>query len=646
MQKNALHFVYLQINLFSQKTEMISYLQLENVTKSYGEVSLFEDISLGIGKDQKVALIAKNGTGKTSLLKIAAGKDTADSGQVAKRNGITIGYLEQLPELDPQKTVLQQVFISSNKVIAAIEEYEAALLSHDKVLLQKAFEQMDTLQAWDFEVKVKQILSQLKIFNFNQYISELSGGQQKRVALANVLINEPDLLILDEPTNHLDLQMIEWLEAYLKKTKSTLLMVTHDRYFLDRVCNEIVELDNKILYTYKGNYSYYLEKREERLYNTMATIEKATSIMKKELEWVRRMPKARGTKAKYRLDNFENLKKTASQKIESRQLNLDIQTRRLGKKVLELYNISKSFDNLKLIEDFSYKFAAGEKVGIVGNNGSGKSTFLNLITEKLPMSSGRMEVGKTVVFGYYEQSGITLKDDMRIIDVIKEETEVITIGKGKKMAPKQFLEYFLFPPTMHYQRVEKLSGGEKRRLYLMMVLLQNPNFLILDEPTNDLDILTLNVLEEYLQSFSGCVIIVSHDRYFMDKVVDHLFVFEGNGAINDFPGNYSEYREYLDFKEEERKAQTKDIQKDNVALEVKPKNVKKFKFKDKQEYEQIEKDLALLELEKQNIELLMNEGNLSANILVEKSERLGKILEEIDEKEMRWLELNEIKESD
>lgn len=623
---------------------MISFLQIEHLTKSYGELFLFEDISFGISMEQKVALIAKNGTGKSTLLRIIAGEETPDSGQVTFRNNIRIGYLPQNPVVDPEKTVSEQVFSSSSKIIDALRNYEIAIQSGEEEAMQQAIEAMDRLSAWDFEVQVKQILTELQIPDFKQKVAELSGGQKKRLALAGVLINEPDMLILDEPTNHLDLEMIEWLENYLQSAKITLLMVTHDRYFLDRVCNEIIELDNNTIYSYKGNYSYYLDKREERIQQTQATIEKASNLLRKELDWMRRMPKARGGKAKYRIDNFYKLKQQASQKTDDQQLQIDVQGRRLGKKVVEIYNISKRYDDNVLFDDFTYKFSKNEKIGIIGRNGTGKTTFLNMLTGKIQPDSGRIETGETVVFGYYTQSGIQFNENQRVIDIVKEIAEVVQISKNRRLTATQFLEYFLFPPEMQYSPVEKLSGGEKRRLYLLTVLMRNPNFLILDEPTNDLDILTLNVLEDYLIGFQGCVLVVSHDRYFMDKVVDYLLVFEKK-QIKEFPGNYTIYRDdKLAIETEEKKQQNK--QKEPSKKNSPPKQKKNFQYKHKRELQQIENELQQLQNEHAELEKAINAGELPYTEMHKISERFQEVADLIDVKEMRWLELDELRQSD
>lgn len=618
---------------------MISYLQVENLSKSYGDLSLFENISFGVGQGQKIALIAKNGTGKTSLLNIISGKDSQDNGEVTFRNDLKFAYLEQNPDLNNENTVLNEVFNSPDPILSVIRDYEKIIIEDNQELMTGILEKMDHYKAWDYENKVKQILSKLKITNFDQLVGQLSGGQKKRIGLAKVLITEPDFLILDEPTNHLDLEMIEWLEDYLNKSKSTLLMVTHDRYFLDRVCNEIIEMEANNIYTYKGNYSYYLEKRAERIENMNAEVGKAQKLMKSEQEWIRRMPQARGTKAKYRVDAFEDLKKKAASGFTEEKMDLDIKSARLGKKILEIDRLNKSYGSLKIMNDFSYKFQRGEKIGIVGKNGTGKSTFLNLITRNIEADSGNIEIGETVVFGYYKQDGITINENERIIDVIKEIAESIDLGNGKVMSASQFLEYFLFPSKTQYNYVSKLSGGEKRRLYLMTVLMKNPNFLILDEPTNDLDIMTLNVLEDYLINFNGCLIIVSHDRFFMDKVVDQLFVFEGDGVIQNFPGNYTIYRSTLEEKEKNDKKTEKQVK----PKKEKPKSTQplKLSFNEKREFEQLEKEIEILTKEKEEIEIAMSSGKLSNDELIEKASRIEYLINSIDEKELRWLELSE-----
>ncbi len=621
---------------------MIPYLQAESISKRYGEQMLFEGISFTIFKDQKVALIAKNGAGKTTLMDIIAGIDTPDEGQVTVTNDIKIGYLKQDPELNDNLTVLQEALRSENPALDVIAQFEAAVNHNDQKAIESLTIKMEELGAWDFDVRVKQVLSQLKITDFDQPVRELSGGQRKRLALANVLVNEPDLLLLDEPTNHLDLDMIEWLESYLEKTNCTLFMVTHDRYFLDRVCNEIIEIDQNQTYDYRGNYSYYLQKRQERIEQEQASTEKARNLLRTEQEWMRRMPKARSHKAKYRIDQFYELKDKASQRRQEDNLELNMASSRLGKKILELEHISKGYGDLKLITDFSYKFSRFEKVGIVGKNGTGKSTFLNVITKAITPDSGTIDWGQTIQIGYYRQERINFKPDEKVIDIVKNIAEVIVFEDGQRMTASQLLTRFLFPPEVQYNFVEKLSGGERRRLYLCTILMQNPNFLILDEPTNDLDIMTLNVLEDYLAAFGGCVVIVSHDRYFMDKIVDHLFVFDGNGTIRDFPGNYTIYSNQVEEEEEQKKKQQQAINQAKPAPEKpKKKSPLKMSFNEKREFEQLEQDIAQLEEEKSQLEEAMNSGELTPDELTEKSKRFGELTDELDEKEMRWLELSE-----
>ena len=622
-------------------SKVISYLQAESISKSIGELVLFEDISININKDQKIALIAKNGAGKTSILNILAGLDSPDKGVLSLKNDLSIAYLSQDPVFNHSNSVLNEIYSSSNEIVLAIKAYEQAIPNNDQVQLEEANAKMDALNAWDYEVKIKQILTRLNIVDFEQKVGTLSGGQKKRLALASALITEPDLLIMDEPTNHLDLDMIEWLEQFLKQSKCTLFMVTHDRYFLDRICNEIVELDDKSIHNYRGNYAYFLEKRDLRLSNLSANIDKAKNLLRKELDWMRRMPQARGTKSKSRVDSFYELKDTANQKIKDEKVSLNVKISRLGKKILELHYISKGFDKTELIKDFHYKFVRGEKIGIVGKNGCGKTTLLNLITQAIKPDKGKIEIGETVKYGYYEQSGIQFKDNQRVIEVVRDIAEEVTLGDGKKMSVSQFLNYFLFPPETHFYHISKLSGGEKRRLYLLTVLMQNPNFLILDEPTNDLDIMTLNVLEEYLQQFAGCVLIVSHDRYFMDKVVDHLFVFEGEQIIRDFPGNYSQYRELQIAREKEEK-RIAALKPNTEIKKEKPKSSLKISYKDKREFELLEKEIEQLTNEKEELEGLINSGSLPQYDLFAKSNRLGEILDNLDALETRWLELDEL----
>ena len=620
---------------------MVSYLQVENLTKSFGDLVLFDNISFGISEGQRIGLIAQNGKGKTTLLNILADKEGYDSGTISFRRDLKVGYLEQDPRYPENLTVLEACFYHGNEVVQLIKEYEKCLETDGHPGLDKLLARMDHLHAWEYEQKAKQILSQLKIRNFDQPIKQLSGGQLKRVALANALITEPDLLILDEPTNHLDLDMTEWLEEYLQRTNLSLLMVTHDRYFLDRVCSEIIEIDNRTIYSYKGNYSYYLEKREERILAKSAEIERANNLYRTELEWMRRMPQARGHKARYREEAFYDLEKVAKQRMNNSNVKLEIKSSYIGSKIFEADHLYKSYGDLKILNDFSYIFARYEKMGIVGNNGTGKSTFLKILMGEVMPDSGTLDIGETVRFGYYSQDGLQFDEQMKVIDVVQDIAEVIELGNGKKLTASQFLQHFLFTPETQHSYVHKLSGGEKRRLYLCTVLMRNPNFLILDEPTNDLDIITLNVLEDYLKNFGGCVIVVSHDRYFMDKVVDHLMVFNGQGDIRDFPGNYTHYREWKEAKEQKEKEEVK--QTEEKVARVRPTSDKrKMTFKEKREYEQLEAEIAQLEDEKTQIEAQLCSGELSVELLTEKSKRLPEVNELIDEKTMRWLELSEI----
>jgi len=619
---------------------MSNFLSVENLTCNYGEMVLFENISFGVSEGQKVALIARNGAGKTSLFNIITGYATANDGIVSFRKGIEVGYLAQEPELNPEHTIIEELFNSRSEVAQTVKLYEAALDEGRTDDLSELAEKMDRLNAWDYENRIHQIFGHLKIHHLNQKINELSGGQRKRVALAKVLIGEPDFLFLDEPTNHLDLSMIEWLEQYLGKSRSTLLMITHDRYFLDRVCNHIIEIDNQSLYQYQGNYSYYLEKREERIASKSLEIEKARNLMKKEQDWMSRQPQARGTKAKYRIDAFYDLKDVAGQKLDNRDMDLTIKGARLGNKILEIYNVSKGYDQLKLITDFSYKFMPGEKIGIIGQNGTGKTTFLKLITGALAPDKGRVEIGETVVMGYYKQEGLVIDDDKRVIDVITDIADNISLGEGQSMSATQFLRHFLFPSEMHYSLVRKLSGGERKRLHLMTVLMKNPNFLILDEPTNDLDIFTLGVLEDYLKRFAGCVIVVSHDRFFMDNVVDHVFAFQGDGVMKDFPGNYTEYT--VQRAKLEKQAQVQKPAQVTKKPEPVKAAVRKLTYKEKQEIEQIEKEMTQLEKEKTTINAQLSLGTLNSEELVKHSNRIGEVMSRLDDLEMRWLELSEI----
>ena len=624
---------------------MISYLQIENLSKAFGDLVLFENISFQLAKDQKIALVAKNGAGKTTFFNILCGKDSPDTGIVTFHKDISIGFLEQDPPFNEQFTVLEQVFASSGELIRVISSYEKSLHSGNSLEMQNAIEKMDLLEAWDYELKIKQILGKLKIDDLDQKMGTLSGGQRKRVALANSLINEPDLLILDEPTNHLDLEMVEWLEEYLEKSGVTLLMVTHDRYFLDRVCNEIIEIDNKQLFSYKGNYPRFLEKREERLQNDLTNTEKARNLFRKELEWIRRQPKARTHKSKSRIETFYDIKEQSKGRAIERQVTLQVEGKRLGTKIINIKSLSKSFGEIRIIKNFSYNFARYEKTGIIGYNGTGKTTFVEMLTGNCPVDSGSIEVGETVHFGYYRQDGMSFDEKMKVIDMARSIAEVVNLGNGETLTVSQFLNYFLFPPETQQSYIYKLSGGEKRRLYLATVLMRNPNFLILDEPTNDLDILTLNVLEEYLLNFNGCVIIISHDRYFMDKVVDHLFVFEGDGKVKDYPGNYSDYRDYLDLKKHKLKVAAKEERKSSRQKEVDlpfVENKRKPSYKERKEYDDLTRDIDRLENEVKAIEAELSNGKLSNEKAVEISNELGKLMNEIEIKTMRWMELAEL----
>ena len=626
---------------------MISFLQVEGLTKSFGDLVLFENLTFGIFEGDRIGLIAKNGTGKTTLLNIITGKEDYDSGNVVYRRDLRIGYLPQDPHFPEDITVLEACFHSDSEVVGVISAYEEALMSGDSGRIEELVEQMDLLKAWDYEYRAKQILSQLKINNFDQKIEHLSGGQLKRVALANVLISEPQLLILDEPTNHLDLEMTEWLEEYLKRNNITLLMVTHDRYFLDRVCSSIMEIDKRSLYSYNGNYSYYLEKRQERIDEQNAEVARANNLLRTELDWMRRQPQARGSKAKYRIDAFYELEKKAKQEHDMGNVKLDVKSSYIGSKIFEAKHLSKRFGDVKILEDFNYIFARYEKMGIIGNNGAGKSSFIKMLMGQLQPDSGEIEIGETVRFGYYSQDGLQFDEQMKVIDAVRNIAEEISLGDGRRLSASQFLQHFLFTPETQYNYIYKLSGGEKRRLYLCTVLINNPNFLVLDEPTNDLDIVTLNILEEYLRSFKGCVIVVSHDRYFMDKVVDHLMVFKGNGELKDFPGNYSDYREWKNLMEEQKKLEVSEKNKKtkNEAKqirEVTTTSKRRLSFKEKREFEELEILIPRLEEEKSNLEVELSSGTLSNDELLEKSKRISVLIDEIDEKTMRWLELSEI----
>ena len=625
---------------------MVSFLQVDGLTKSFGDLVLFENITFGVAQGQKIGLIAKNGSGKTTLLNIIAGKEDYDEGSIVFRNDLRVGYLEQAPHYPEGLTVLQACFYSQNETVRLLAEYEQALMDNDTDKLNSLLERMDSLKAWDYEQRAKQILGELKIHNLEQKVESLSGGQLKRVALANVLITEPELIILDEPTNHLDLEMTEWLEDYLNRSTISILMVTHDRYFLDRVCSEIIEIDRKQIYQYKGNYSYYLEKRQERIDAQNAEVERASNLLRKELDWMRRQPQARGTKAKYRIDAFYELEKKAHQQRDAGHVNLDVKASYIGSKIFDAVDVCKRFDDLKITDHFNYTFARYEKMGIVGNNGTGKSTFIKMLLGEIQPDSGHFDIGETIRFGYYSQEGLQFDEQMKVIDVVQNIAEYVDLGDGRKMGVSQFLNYFLFTPDRQHSYVYKLSGGEKRRLYLCTVLMRNPNFLVLDEPTNDLDIITLNVLEEYLRSFKGCVIVVSHDRYFMDKVVDHLLVFRGNADIKDFPGNYTQYRAWKEEQDALKKQEEQALQRKQAVVEEKSRRPEKevkrrLTFKERKEFEALDAEIPVLEAEKKELETAMSSGTLSTEELLAKSARITALIEELDEKTMRWLELSE-----
>jgi ABC transport system ATP-binding/permease protein len=618
----------------------VNYLSVENIAKSFGERTLFENLSFGINKDQKIAFVAKNGTGKTSILKIITGEDEPDAGQVVMRKEIKMAFLSQEPNLQPELTIEESIFASDSEILKVIEQYEKALENpEDAEAYQKAFEKMDLFNAWDFETQYKQILSKLKMDDLKLKVKSLSGGQKKRLALAIILISKPDLLILDEPTNHLDLEMIEWLENYFAKENMTLFMVTHDRFFLERVCNEIIELENGKLYQYKGNYSYYLQKKEERIAAENASIDKAKNLFVKELEWMRRQPKARTTKSKSRQDDFYVIEEKAHSRRKEQQIELEINMERMGSKIIEMHNLNKAFGNKKIVDGFNYSFKRGERIGIIGKNGTGKSTFLNLLTQTMEPDSGKVTIGETIKIGYYTQSGINPKPEQKVIDIIKEFGEYIPLAKGRMLSAAQLLEKFLFDRKKQYDFVEKLSGGELKRLYLCTVLIQNPNFLILDEPTNDLDIVTLNVLEQFLIDYPGCLLVVSHDRYFMDKIVDHMFVFQGNGEILDFPGNYSDWRSYDESAEpadkEDKKADAAD------KKNWKQNRVKAgLSFNEQKEFDKIEKDIKDLERKKIDIEAQFSNGSVADKDISAKAEELQKVLTDIESKTERWFELS------
>jgi len=632
----------------------VVYLQVENLTKSFGERALFQGISFGIDQSQRIALVAQNGAGKTTLLNILVGNEVPDDGTITFRKDLRVGFLSQEPKSPIGVTVLEACFLSDNDVVKTIAEYERLLALHEKDNeryaddFQAVLTDMDRLNAWDYETRIKQILGKLAIHDFDKPVEQLSGGQQKRLALANVLITEPDLLLLDEPTNHLDLEMVEWLEDFLNQSKMTLLMVTHDRYFLDRVCSDILEIDQQQLFHYKGNYTYYLEQREMRIDNFNAETARAKNLYRKELDWMRRQPQARGTKAQSRIDAFYEIEERAKRRIEEKQLSLGVKSSYLGSKIFEAQYVSKAFDGQVILNNFYYNFSRYEKLGITGKNGTGKSVFLKMLLGKIPPDSGRFDIGETVVFAYYSQSGLNFDDSMKVIDAVRAIAEEVDLGGGRKMTASQFLTHFLFPPQKQYDFIANLSGGEKRRLYLCTVLMRNPNFLVLDEPTNDLDIASLNVLEDYLITFKGCVIVVSHDRFFMDKVVDHLLVFKGNGDIQNFPGNYTDYRQWAQLKEAEESEKKLKTQNptNNQALKSERKSdndKRKLTFKKKRELEQLELEIAELEAEQKTLETVFSSGEtMDGEQLDAATKRFAEITTLLDEKTVRWLFLSDM----
>ena len=621
---------------------MVSYLQVQELTRAVGDKVLFDRISFSIAQGQRIGLLAQNGTGKSTLLNIIAGKDYADSGQVIFHKGLRVGYLEQSPAYPMDLTVIEACFWHGNDTTNLIREYERCMLSPDHPHMQEILDRMDHENAWDYETRSKTILSKLCITDFQQPLSQLSGGQLKRVALANVLIVQPDFLILDEPTNHLDLQMIEWLEDFLSHSSTTLLMVTHDRYFLDRVCSVILELSGTSLYTYRGNYAYYLEKRQEFQDAARAEIARANNLYRTELEWMRRMPQARGHKARYREEAFYELEKKAKQRMEEEQVRLEVKSSYVGSKIFEAAYVSKAFGEKTILKDFYYNFSRYEKMGIVGPNGSGKSTFVKMLLGLVPPDSGRFVVGETVRFGYFSQDGIQFDEQTKVIDAVRRIAEYVDLGKGRHLSAMQFLQHFMFTPLRQQSYIYKLSGGEKRRLYLCTVLMQNPNFLVLDEPTNDLDIVTLQLLEQYLQDFHGCVIVVSHDRYFMDKIVNHLLVFRGQGEVKDFPGSYTQFREWESLESKENAMSSATV---SPASEETRRNradqPRRLTYAEKREFEQLEKDIAELEKEKADIEVALCGGCTEVELIVNFSKRLPILNEELDTKSLRWLELSE-----
>ncbi len=628
-----------------QKIELVNYLSVENISKSYGEKILFKDLSFGINEGQKIGFVAKNGTGKTSILNILSGDDSPDTGQVVYRKDIKIAFLSQEPKLNPNYTVEEIIQNSDNFIIKIIADYEKALLNSEDVdAYQKAFDAMEANQAWDFETVYKQVLSKLKLDDLNQKVNTMSGGQKKRLALANALLAQPQLLVMDEPTNHLDLEMIEWLEDFFAKSNITLFMVTHDRFFLERVCNEIVELDEGELYGYKGNYSYYLDKRDARIENFASETSKAKQLYKKELEWMRRQPKARTTKSKSRIDDFQDIKSRAHQRRNDHEVQLELNMERLGTKIVELHSISKSFDDKKILNKFEYNFQKGERIGIIGKNGTGKSTFLNMITGSIAPDAGKVVIGDTVKFGYYTQQGINIKEGQKVIEVIREFGDFIPLKKGRQISAQQLLERFLFDRKKQYDFVEKLSGGERKRLYLCTVLIQNPNFLILDEPTNDLDIVTLNVLENFLLDFPGCLMVVSHDRYFMDKIVDHLFIFRGNSVVEDFPGNYSDFRTYEDSKPVETKVLPEENSTTKSNWKIKE-NKTKLSYNEQKEHSKLEREIAQLERDKDALVAKFSTEDWDNDEISKQSINLQELIQKLETKTERWFELSDKLES-
>ena len=617
----------------------MNYLSVQDLSISYGVQTLFKGLNFGVDQGQKVALVARNGTGKTTILRALAGLEPPDTGEIVYRKGIQVAFLKQESDFGDAKTVFEAIYESENPILLAIRAYEAALLNPDDTnIFQKAFDQMDRMEAWDYEVKVKTILSKLKLDDLQQEVSILSGGQRKRLSLAKILIDQPDFLILDEPTNHLDLEMIEWLQEYLSKEQITLFIVTHDRYFLDAICNEILELEEGDLYRYKGNYTYYLEKKEERQAILQTNIDKAKNLYSKELEWMRRQPKARGTKSKARIESFYDVEKSAKKKIKNDKIQLEVQMTRLGSKILELHKVSKAYGDLKILDQFTYTFKKRDRVGIVGKNGVGKTTVLNMLTGTESIDAGKIVVGDTVEIGYYTQKGMKMDEGKRVIEIVRDIAEYIPLVGGRKMTAAQLLERFLFSKDAQWKHVSVLSGGEKKRLYLLTILMKNPNFLILDEPTNDLDLITLKVLEEFLEEFEGCIITVSHDRYFMDRLVDHLFIFEGDGQVRDFPGNYTDYRSHIS--QADKLKQTKP--KDKVVKDKVTKGKRKLTYNEKKEYDTIELVIDALEQEKTSIGSQFNDPDLNPEKMKELGKRIKEIDDEIAEKTDRWMQLAEL----